>query len=81
MRTTVLVLVHAGASAAAETKIHRCTLEDGTIAFQETPCPESGIDTDAEGVIDDTDESTTSAAGDGAMDFVNLSRNQLIRSL
>jgi len=27
-------------SAAAETEIHRCVQADGTVAFQETPCPD-----------------------------------------
>lgn len=40
MRITLLLLILAGTSAAAETEIHRCLLEDDTIAFQEKPCSE-----------------------------------------
>jgi hypothetical protein len=36
----------AGTVAAADTEIHRCLLEDGTIAFQETPCPEPAVHVD-----------------------------------
>ena len=35
----MVVLMLAVAGAAADTEIHRCLLADGTIAFQETPCP------------------------------------------
>lgn len=35
-----IILVFAGNGVLAETEIHRCLLEDGTYAFQETPCPE-----------------------------------------
>jgi len=37
MRSFILVLILAAASAAADTELHRCLLEDGTIAFQEIP--------------------------------------------
>jgi len=53
----------AGTGATADTEIHRCLLEDGTIAFQETPCPEPAVD------VDDGSESDTPAADND--DFVN----------
>ena len=40
MRFAVPVLIFAAVSGAADTEIHRCLLDDGTMAFQETPCPE-----------------------------------------
>jgi hypothetical protein len=39
-RFGIMILVFAGMSVAADTEIYRCLLEDGTFAFQETPCPE-----------------------------------------
>ena len=47
---TVIALV-AGASVAAGTEIHRCVLEDGTVAFQEMPCPERA-DSAADAAVD-----------------------------
>jgi hypothetical protein len=44
--TTVIVML-VGTSVAADTEIHRCLLDDGTIAFQETPCPRTAIDAGA----------------------------------
>ena len=44
--TTVMVML-VGTSVAADTEIHRCLLDDGTIAFQETPCPDTAIDAGA----------------------------------
>ena len=38
----------AGTSAIADTEIHRCLLEDGTVAFQETPCPDPAANADDE---------------------------------
>ena len=51
----------------AEAEIHRCTQEDGTIAFQETPCPEPSDDGDA----DTQRETGTPTSSDGFFDFVN----------
>jgi hypothetical protein len=72
MRSAVLVLMLAAASAVADTEIHRCLLEDGTFAFQEMPCPEPAKDTndggesgESRGTEDDP------AAEDDAFDFVN----------
>ena len=66
MRSIVLVLMLAAASAAAETEIHRCVLEDGTIAFQELPCPEQAVDADG-----DSEPGERPDAADDAFDFVN----------
>ena len=46
MRIAMVVLMLAGTSVAADTEIHRCLLKDGTIAFQETPCPEPSVHVD-----------------------------------
>ena len=59
----MVMLMLAGSSAAADTEIHRCLLDDGTIAFQETPCPEPVVQAD--------DESDATAADDDAVDFPN----------
>lgn len=40
MRVLLLTLLIHCASASAETEIFRCPMDDGTVAFQETPCPE-----------------------------------------
>ena len=72
MRSLILVLILAAASAAADTEIHHCLLEDGTIAFQEIPCAEQAADTDdgsdsGEGRNAEKDP----AADDDVFDFVN----------
>jgi hypothetical protein len=36
-------LLVAGSLASAQTDIHRCVQQDGTVAFQETPCPEPEV--------------------------------------
>ena len=66
MRSTVLVLMLAAASATADTEIHRCVLEDGTIAFQELPCPEQAVDADG-----DSEPGERPDADGDAFDFVN----------
>lgn len=64
-RVAIVVLLLAGTSVAADTEIHRCLLEDGTFAFQETPCPEPAVH------VDSGSESDTPASDDGAFDFTN----------
>ena len=68
MRIVVIALLLAGATAAADTEINRCLLADGTIAFQEMPCPEPAATVD-----DDSGESAseTSSADDDSFEFVN----------
>jgi len=57
-------------SAGAQTEIHRCAQADGTIAFQETPCPEPETTPgDVESVV--TTEPTTATAADDVFDFTN----------
>jgi hypothetical protein len=74
VRITSAILIFAAANAAAETKVYRCSLEDGTIAFQEMPCAEpaedanDGSETDANQNAGNDKEP---AAGDDAFDFVN----------
>jgi hypothetical protein len=72
MRSTILVLMLAVANAAADTEIHRCLLDDGTIAFQEKPCSERAVDADGDSESErnhGTGEDAT--ADDDAFDFVN----------
>ncbi len=49
------LLLCAGSLASAQTDIHRCVQADGTVAFQETPCPEPEV-------ADDTAEKATEPA-------------------
>ena len=65
MRVAMVVLMLAGTGVAADTDIHRCLLKDGTIAFQETPCPEPAVH------VDDRSESAPPTAADDAFEFVN----------
>jgi hypothetical protein len=70
MRTICLaLLVLPGVSVAAETVIHRCAQEDGTVAFQETPCAGPA----SEGERDDPGQSAEEEAApvDESFDFVN----------
>ena len=60
MRVAMVVLMLAGTSVTADTDIHRCLLKDGTIAFQETPCPEPAVH------VDNGSESAPPAAADDA---------------
>ena len=39
----MMAVILVSTSVAADTEIHRCLLEDGTIAFQEKPCPEIDV--------------------------------------
>ena len=66
----IVVLMLTGTSDAADTKIHRCSLEDGTIAFQQTPCPEPAVPVDnGSEASESLSENGTLAADDD--DFVN----------
>lgn len=61
-----------GTSVIADTQVHRCLLEDGTIAFQEKPCPESAVHVDNGSEAGESHtENGTAAADDDAFDFVN----------
>ncbi len=72
MRFTAIVSMLAGTSVTADTEIHRCVLEDGTIAFQEMPCskPVAKADDKIEPSGSDVDNSRA-AANDNVFDFVN----------
>ena len=50
-----------------EVEIHRCTQEDGTVAFQETPCPEPA-DVDS---VDTPEDAEAQVSSDDFFDFVN----------
>ena len=72
MRGTALALLLATTGLAADTGIYRCQLDDGTIAFQEMPCPEPAPDldeADEPGEHDAAEEDPD--ARDDAFDFVN----------
>ena len=71
-RISLLVLVFASANVVAGTEIYRCSLEDGTIAFQEMPCPEPAESADESGDSGESNgDSSTPAPHDAAFDFVN----------
>lgn len=61
-----------GLNAGAELEIHRCLQDDGTIAFQETPCPEaeSADEAESDNGAGDSSGSDPSPADD-FFDFVN----------
>ncbi len=62
----------AGTNVVADIQIHRCLLDDGTTAFQETPCEEPVVDTeDDEEAGETADGSETPAANNDPFDFVN----------
>ena len=66
------VLLQVGTSVAADTEIYRCLLEDGTFAFQETPCLEPAVNAgDGSETGGDPDDGQTHEASDDAFDFVN----------
>ena len=68
----MVVLMLAAASAAADTEIHRCLLDDGTIAFQEMPCSERAVDANDGSEPDESRRAgETPAADDDVFDFVN----------
>lgn len=72
MRFTLLILALAVMSAIADTEIHRCLLEDGTFAFQETPCPEPAADAnDPTGSGEAPVDSETRTGDENVFDFVN----------
>ena len=72
LKHTMVILMLAGTSVAADTQIHRCLLADGTTAFQETPCPEPAVHVDNDSEANESNsESDTPAADDSAIDFVN----------
>ncbi len=61
---TLLSMLTASASY-AETEIHRCAQEDGTVAFQEKPCEEISE------ITNDTSETVAPTNEDDFFDFVN----------
>ena len=72
MRFVMIVLVLAGMSAAADTEIHRCLLDDGTFAFQQSPCAEPVQAADSTGeAAGKVNDDMAPAAVDEAFDFVN----------
>lgn len=62
-----IVLVLLSAPISAEPEIHRCPQEDGTVAFQETPCAEAAA---TEAPADDQADVPV-AASDDFFDFEN----------
>jgi hypothetical protein len=72
MRIATVVLILAGASATADTEIHSCLQDDGTIAFQQKPCPEPAAGAeDASDAGESRSAGETPAVDDDVFDFVN----------
>ncbi|MGI9234264.1 MAG: hypothetical protein ACR2RD_11580 [Woeseiaceae bacterium] len=72
IRFALMILILASAGVTANTEIHRCPLEDGTIAFQEMPCSEPTASSDDGSESDESISSNgTPAADDDVFDFVN----------
>ena len=72
MRFAIVVLMLAGTSATADTEIHRCLLDDGTIAFQQNPCSDPAIKADDSSKVDESPGAGEKpAADDDVFDFVN----------
>ena len=68
----LLSILAAVTDVAADTEIHRCLQDDGTIAFQEMPCTERAVDADDSGESDESDSAgETPDADDQGFDFVN----------
>lgn len=72
MRFAIVFLILAGTAATADTEIHRCILDDGTIAFQEKPCSEQAVDAnDGNEPHESRSAGEDPAADDDVFDFVN----------
>jgi hypothetical protein len=72
MRFTIVVLVLAGTGATADTEIHSCVQDDGTIAFQQKPCSEPAVNADDSSEVGESQSAgETPAADDDVFDFVN----------
>jgi hypothetical protein len=68
----IVILMLAGTGTTADTEIHRCLLDDGTIAFQQKPCSEPAANADdGSGVGESKSARETPAAADDVLDFVN----------
>ncbi len=65
-------MAFAATGVAADTEIHRCLLDDGTIAFQETPCPEPAVHADnGSAPIESHVENDTPTADEDVTEFTN----------
>ena len=73
IRHAIAVLLFASAGAMANTEIYSCLQDDGTVAFQQMPCPApaAGDDDDGNEIGESPEASELPAADDDALDFVN----------
>lgn len=72
MRFAIVFLMLAGTAATADTEVHRCFLDDGTIAYQEKPCSERAVDAnDGNEPHENRSAGEDPAADDDVFDFVN----------
>lgn len=72
MRYAIAVLMLAGAGAMADTEIYSCLLDDGTVAFQQKPCPGPVASADDSSEVGESpDAPELPAADEHVLDFVN----------
>ena len=72
MRHAIAVLLLAGAGAIADTEIYSCLQVDGTVAFQQMPCPAPAAGDDDGNEIDESAGARDlPTADDDLLDFVN----------
>jgi hypothetical protein len=68
---TMVFQMLTGTRVIADTEIHRCLLEDGTVAFQEMPCAEPATETDDESETSDSRSAKAPAVDDDSSDFAS----------
>ena len=66
LSAVLAILFLPSAAVAAEPEIHRCPQPDGTVAFQETPCPEA-----ADEEVQDDEEVEPPSSADVFWEFSN----------
>ena len=68
----IVILMLTGTGATTDMEIHRCLMDDGTIAFQQKPCSEPAANgSDSSGAGKSNRAPETPAADDDMHDFVN----------
>lgn len=67
----MVAFLFASAGISADTEIHRCLLDDGTVAFQETPCPERAGQGDDKPAAGAGDVRAGAPADDDDFDFAS----------
>ena len=71
MHLLIVALVLFATSAYGDTEIYRCSLDDGTVAFQEMPCAEPAEESDDSSKDEKPAESSATGVRDDFFDFSN----------